>query len=126
MENNKTNTEKLFSSSPLTEEDLAKLQEATILLDEAYKFALSEDSFMKTYDGTIQVDISYGTYSDRAYGEDSEGNSISAPKISFTVFAYVIGEQKRNYFSTADEMLEEIRRWHESERQRWEENNKSV
>lgn len=124
MENIKSNTEKLFASSPLSEEDLVKLKEATILLDEAYGFALSEDNFIKTYDGTIQVDISYGTYSERAYGEDFEGNVFPKPTISFTVLTYIIGNEKRNYFSTADEMLEEIRRWRDYEQQRWKENNK--
>lgn len=124
MENTKDIKENLFTSSPLSNADLAKLEEATLLLDETYKFALMEDNYLKSYDGTVQVNISYGTYSDRANGEDLDGNDFTKPTITFTVWAYVIGDSKRNDFATADEMLETIKRWHSYEKQRSEELHK--
>lgn len=124
MENTKNTTGNLFVAPPLSESDFVKLKEATNLLDEAYNFALMEDNYLKSYDGTIQVNISYGTYSDRINEEDLEGNDFTKPTVTFTVWAYIIGDLKRNDFTTADEMLETIKRWHSCEKQRSEELNK--
>lgn len=114
--------EHLFDANPLSEQELAKLQEATRLLDETYALALQEDSYQKSYDGTIQVNISYGTHFGRVYGESLDGKEFTKPEVTFTIWSYIIGDEKQNEFNNADDLLATVKRWNIEEKQRAEGN----
>lgn len=116
--------EGLFDFNPISENDLKKLQEATNLLDETYEWVLQEDSYQKSYDGSIQVNVSYGTYFGRLYGEQLDGQEFTKPKVTYTVLSYIVGDSKRNEFDNVDELLSTIKRWHSEEKKRSAERNK--
>jgi hypothetical protein len=89
-------------------EDVEDLHEISVLLDEAYEHYLSRlpSAVVKGSDGSISV--SFGTHFER------RGVGIRLTKVS--IFSYVFNRETRSIdFSTTEEALEEVRKWHTKE-----------
>jgi hypothetical protein len=89
-------------------EDMDNLQEISELLDEAYENYLNRlpNAVAKGSDGSISV--SFGTHFER------KGVGIRVTKVS--IFSYIFNKETRSIdFSTTEEALEEVRKWHTKE-----------
>ena len=88
-------------------EDMDNLQEISRLLDEAYDnyFTKSLDGSAKGSDGSLTA--SFGTYFDRK----QTGIKVTNVRI----FSYIFCKERSIDFSTTEEALTEVRKWHAKE-----------
>jgi hypothetical protein len=88
-------------------EDIDNLQEISKLLDEAYEnyFSKSPDGSAKGSDGSLTV--SFGTYFDRKH------TGIKVTNIR--IYSYIFCKERSIDFSTTEEALIEIKKWHAKE-----------
>jgi len=87
--------------------DIDNLQEISRLLDEAYDnyFTKSLDGSAKGSDGSISVN--FGTYFDR------KGVGIKITNVS--IYSYIFCNERIIDFSTTEEALAEVTKWHKKE-----------
>lgn len=89
----------------LTHDDLTKLGELTRLLDEAYThYFETSDGYAKLGEGTLT--IRFGSFEDRTGG---------APRAGIDIFSSVFGTGRQHRFTTIEEALVEVSRWHAAE-----------
>lgn len=88
----------------LTAEDINKLSEIQNLLDEGLEHYLQYESHCKSSEGHVSVSLSNSW--DRRDGKNP---------IEVEVYSYALGPNRGHYFSSIDEALEEVRKWHKTE-----------
>ena len=81
-----------------------KLAEIRRLLAEAYEVALAIDSHAKSSEGAIS--IHYEPYF--WWEDESEWSKPSG----ISIYSYVLGPHRNNYFKNIDDALREVRCWH--------------
>lgn len=85
--------------------DVEKLTELTRLLDEAYDHYLAtSDGYRKSNEGHIELTL--GDYDQRAAGE---------AKLQLKVRSSIFGRSSTTNFTSIEEALAEVARWHEQE-----------
>lgn len=91
--------------------DEEKIAEIIRLNDEALdNYFEKSDGHAKSSEGYVTIEKHYGNYWDR---RGDSGQFKPSDRVS--VFAYVLGPNRRNEFDSLDEALEAVQKWHRRE-----------
>lgn len=98
----------------ISKEDLDKIAEIARLHDEAFWHLHQFDGHAKSGDGSINIEIGFGTVWERREAPVS-------PRVGVGIYSYVVASntpsypnfgQRNHYFETVDEALQVMKEWH--------------